>query len=286
MGVQVIKQLESGEGVRELGFVGEKGYFSFSDAPIEVRVIRGEFPAPIQIPPVVQKRNHCFDPAMLLQKEGGGGVHLRNVRSAATRFLKAQTKAKDEKETQSDEEEEEEEQTNEKDEACDRSNEEKAKEFIPPETKFRMLSPSTDWPLPENSFVVVKGRGKGESRPWQLSVFVDMTEEEPEDDAKNSFIIRFWGCENINLSILTSVYQPAWLVKKGRQWVDCYQKVSGSQPSSATADRDEVICAYAVDKEVIERGKHVIPLAVQAKIKEATAAMKSRRSKRKRSEKK
>lgn len=251
--------------VRQPGVVGEAGFLTLGGATgecIAVSLIRAEAPAPATLPVEVKLSLQEQDPALLYaqQQSNGGAVALKNMPSTAMRLFK-----KDKVEGNADQDEEEEsEKVNEQGEG----KQEVSELATIPETEFTQLDLSAS--LPFHCFVVVQGRGKLESRRWQLAQYLGMA-----DDSKDTLNIRFWGCEQ-NVDYLTARYRPAFGVTWRGGWHDVYEPQPGSKPSISTADLDEVLVAYSVPEDRWKDGYHVIPKALQEDISKYCSQLKSK----------
>ena len=160
-----------------------------------------------------------------------------------------------EQEEEGDEEKEETEVSKSKAEPCSET----------PETDFRLLEPSQTLPL--NCFLILRGRGKRESRKWQLAQYLGKAEGE--EEVVN---VRFWGCEEENEDDqLHALYRPAFGLTHGGGWKDVYVAQPRAKPSISTAVLKELFAAYAVSPTKVQAGRHVLPEVVQSMIKDQIA---------------
>jgi hypothetical protein len=271
------------KGGRKGGVIGEMGELVLGGSvAVPVSVIRAEFPAPPVIPQAVKEYLLAHDPAFLFsqQQQDDGAIDLRNDPSAALRLLrkrKSKTTA-DDGDNENDSAAEGENIDNEakqiglndeeKDDESDSNQPEAEQDTLP----FTLVT-RIDASLPENSFMIVKGRGKGESRSWQLAQYLG-PEAENETEALS---LRFWGSADNTTNILSSKYQPAFLLCRGGHWKDVYEPIPKAKPSLGSADWDEILLAYTVPGDMRALTSHLIPRPIQSKVAAWESSLKKSR---------
>ncbi len=230
IGIQVVREKESGEGARLAGVIGESGLLWLGSDFLSISVIRGGFPAPFSIPPQL----FGASATSLNSAKEGGAVVLKNAPKALLRFRSSSSGEEDDGESEREEEEQEVTKKEPKsDEEKDKSN------VIDPEKNYRVVDLRSTDPPPKHSFVVLRGLAGVGSRPWQLAQLL-----EPKANCEEEWLVRYWGTPDTSANMITTGYLPAFHRWTGREWQDVYGTSNPGKPSVGEIDRDQIMLCY------------------------------------------